>query len=225
MTTFNVAATTVQLAATLGNTILFAPLTVNSPASSVLNVVTVTPTSVVGGTSATGTVTLAAATPVTAVVNLSDNSNAVTVPASVTVAVGTTSAHFTITTTAVAASTSAIITAVYGPVTQTAALTVTPASSGTLPAPSLVSPSADARFSPGQAIAFDWSDVTGASSYTIEIDDTDTFTAPLTVSQRGTASQYTNSTLPTRRLWWRVRANDTTGTAGAWSAVRRFEVK
>jgi hypothetical protein len=26
-------------------------------------------------------------------------------------------------------------------------------------------------------------------------------------------------------MWWRVRANDGSGAPGAWSAVRRFEVK
>src|SRR5712692_4226988 len=44
VTTLNVAPTTVQLTATLGGTILFAPITVNSPAASVLNAVTVDPT-------------------------------------------------------------------------------------------------------------------------------------------------------------------------------------
>ena len=45
------------------------------------------------------------------------------------------------------------------------------------------------------------------------------------MSQTMTASQYTNSTLPTRRLWSRVRPNDAAGNTGALSAVRRFEVK
>jgi len=63
-----------------------------------------------------------------------------------------------------------------------------------------VSPSADARFSPGQAIAFDWSDVTGASSYTIEIDDTDTFTATAHCEPEGDCVPVYNNTLPTRRL-------------------------
>jgi hypothetical protein len=26
-------------------------------------------------------------------------------------------------------------------------------------------------------------------------------------------------------MWWRVRANNASGTPGAWSSVRRFEVK
>jgi hypothetical protein len=39
------------------------------------------------------------------------------------------------------------------------------------------------------------------------------------------ASQFRTSTLPTTRMWWRVRANDGSGAPGAWSAVRRVEVK
>jgi hypothetical protein len=58
-----------------------------------------TPSRVVGGTPATGTVTLSAAAPVGgAVVTLSSNNTLVTVPASVTVAAGNTSAAFTATT-------------------------------------------------------------------------------------------------------------------------------
>jgi hypothetical protein len=92
-------------------------------------------------------------------------------------------------------------------------------------APTLVSPANDARFAPGTTITFDWSDVSGAASYTIQIDDSDSFSAPLIVNQTTTASQFTTSTLPTTRMWWRVRANDASGAPGNWSAVRRFEVK
>jgi hypothetical protein len=104
-------------------------------------------------------------------------------------------------------------------------LTVAPASGATLPAPSLLSPAADGRFAPGTMITFDWSDVAGAATYTIQIDDADTFPAPLVAGAAVTTSQYSNGTLPTRRMWWRVRANDAEGTPGAWSAVRRFELK
>ena len=92
---------------------------------------------------------------------------------------------------------------------------------GPLPAPTLIAPSNDARFSPGSSITFDWSDVAGAGGYTIQIDDSDSFSAPLTHSATPASSSYVTSTLPTRRLWWRVRAND----GGAWSSVRRLEVK
>ena len=70
-------------------------------------------------------------------------------------------------------------------------------------------------------MAFDWSDVAGAAGYTIQIDDSQSFSAPLTASATPAGSQYTATGLPTTKLWWRVRAND----GGAWSAARRFEVK
>jgi hypothetical protein len=126
----------------------------------------------------------------------------------------------------VTSSTSATITATYGGASRTATLTVTPSGGGggALPAPSLLSPANDARFAPGQSITFDWSDVPGAASYTIQIDDQDTFPSPI-VNRTMTPSQFTTSTLPTTRMWVRVRANDASGNATGWSAVRRFEVK
>jgi hypothetical protein len=102
----------------------------------------------------------------------------------------------------------------------TATPTATP-----LPAPALITPIADARFTPGTNITFDWGDVSGAASYTIQIDDSSSFPAPLIVDQTVTTSQFSTSTLPTERMWWRVRANALSGTPGAWSASRRFEVK
>jgi hypothetical protein len=151
---------------------------------------------------------------------------------------GQTSATFTITTFAVSSPTTATITALYD--TQTSAqLTVTsggapaptptPAPSPTagtvLPAPSLLSPAADARFAPGANILFDWPDVNGAASYTIQIDDSNSFPAPFIIEQTVTTSQFSTSTLPIKTMWFRVRANDSAGKPGTWSAIRRFEVK
>jgi hypothetical protein len=67
--------------------------------------------------------------------------------------------------------------------------------------------------------------VSGAASCTIEIDDSNSFLAPLILTQTVTVSQFSTTTLPTRQLWWRVRANDAAGTPGTWSAVWWFEVK
>jgi hypothetical protein len=86
-------------------------------------------------------------------------------------------------------------------------------------APSLLSPASDARLKPG-TVDFDWGDVSDASSYTIQIDDSDTFSTPL-VDQPVPGSSFATSSLPTKRLWWRVRAND----GGPWSGARRFEIK
>jgi hypothetical protein len=192
-----------------------------------LSAVSVSPTSVVGGTTAQGTITLTGGAPSGgAVVTLSSaNTSVVSVPASVTVAGGASSAAFGVNTSAVAANTGVTITATYGGVSRTTTLTVTPASTSSLPAPSLVSPAADARFSPGASITFDWTDVSGATGYTIQIDNDSSFAAPQLVSQDTTVSQFTTSTLPTTTMWWRVRANSASGTPGSWSPARRFEVK
>jgi hypothetical protein len=106
--------------------------------------------------------------------------------------------------------------------------TFTPSSgggTGLLAAPSLLSPAASARFRRGTSITFDWTDVSGAASYTIQIDDSQSFSAPLIVQQTTPTSQYATSTLPARRMWFRVRANSADSAAGTWSSSRRFEVR
>jgi hypothetical protein len=186
-----------------------------------LSSVSLSPGSVVGGTSSTGTVTLSAAAPGGgAAVSLSENSSATSVPASITVPGGATSANFTVTTTSVTATTSATISAVYSGVTRTAALTVNPATQPTPAAPTLVAPAANAT--PAQPVAFDWSDVPNAASYEIQIDNTSTLSAPFVASATVTASQTTIGSLPAQQLWWRVRARNAAGTAGAFSATRSF---
>ena len=87
-------------------------------------------------------------------------------------------------------------------------------------APALLSPAHDATVA--QPVTFDWSDLNGAVSYTIHIDDSSTFTAPQIVSQNVNVSQFTTSSLPARRLWWRVRGINSAGVAGPWSVTRRF---
>jgi hypothetical protein len=195
-------------------------------AAPALSTISLNPTTVVGGSTSQGTARLTAAAPAGgAVVALtSSNTSVATVPASVTVAAGTTSATFTVTTAPVATSSPAVITGSYGGATRSATLTVNASGSGSLPAPTLLAPASDARFNAGQTIAFDWSDVTGASSYTIQIDDRENFGSPV-VNQSVTSSSYSTSTLPVTRMWFRVRAVDAAGVAGAWSGSRRFEVR
>ncbi len=94
-----------------------------------------------------------------------------------------------------------------------------------LPAPSLTAPVTGTRFGPGRTVAFDWGNVAGATGYTIQVDDANTFPAPLVASANPTASAWSTSTLPTRRLFWRVRAVNAAGTPGAWSAVRSIEIR
>ncbi len=183
------------------------------------------PTSVTGGASATGTVTLTAAAPAGGTaVSLTSSNVAVSVPTSVTVPGGQTSASFTATTSSVSTQTLVTVTASTAGASRTATLTLNPPSSGTLAAPSLVSPAVDALFSVGQNIVFDWTDVTGAAGYTIAIDDQDTFASP-TVLRTVTTSTFSTSALPAARMWFRARALDAAGVPGAWSGARRFEVR
>jgi hypothetical protein len=88
---------------------------------------TLSPTSVLGGSPSTGTVTLRTAAPAGgAVVSLSSSATAVaTLPPSVTVPAGSTTQTFTVTSYPVGASSSATITASYSGWTKTATLTVT----------------------------------------------------------------------------------------------------
>ena len=216
-------------------------------AAPLLQSMSIAPASVTGGTNATGTVFLSAPAPAGGVsVTLSTSNRSVaSAPGIVTIPEGQTSATYTLTTFAVSATTSATITAFYD-TTKTATVTVTrgatasptptapppPAPSATptatpsatLAAPSQLSPSADSRFAPGANINFDWTDVTGAANYTIQISDQNSF-SPLIVNQTVAASQFSSSTLPIKTMWWRVRAIDSSGKAGNWSAARRFEVK
>src|SRR5713226_2813750 len=100
----------------------------NPPGSLALSSVGVNPTSVTGGSSSTGTVTLSGPAPGYGVtVNLSSSATAATVPASVSVAGGARSATFTVNTSSVTASTPVTITASYSGATKTTSLTVVPA--------------------------------------------------------------------------------------------------
>ncbi|QSX77824.1 Calx-beta domain-containing protein [Agrilutibacter solisilvae] len=95
------------------------------PAAVTLNAVSASPNPVVGGQTATGTVTLGSAAPAGgAQVTLADASPAFSVPASVTVAAGATSATFPITTVASTTSASGTLSATYAGVTRTTTLTV-----------------------------------------------------------------------------------------------------
>ena len=73
-----------------------------------------------------------------------------------------------------------------------------------------------------QPVTFDWNDVTAAASYQIQIDDASTFTAPVVVDQTVTPSQFTTGGFANVLHSWRVRGINSAGTAGPWSAVRRF---
>jgi hypothetical protein len=190
-----------------------------------LSAFAVSPTSVIGGSSATGTVSLSAPAPIggTAVMLTSADASA-SVPSSVTVAGGQSTATFAVSTTSVTSARPATLTATAGSTSRTATMTVDPPTTPTLPAPSLQSPANDARYDEGDTIGFNWTDVGGAAGYSIAIDDQETFASPITV-RIVSASAYSTSTLPDTRMWWRARAFDSSGAAGAWSTSRRLEVR
>lgn len=106
-----------------------ATLTVlGTAAPPLLSALTVNPTSVTGGTSAQGTVSLTSAAPAGGfAVSLSSNNGAAAVPASVTVTEGAASASFAIPTSTVTFPTPVTLTAGAAGVTRTASLTVAPA--------------------------------------------------------------------------------------------------
>ncbi len=129
VTTYPHDTTTVQFTAALDNVFQTAAISVNppAPAGPVLSAIALNPTSVVGGASSTGTVTLSAAAPAGGIaVSLSDDSSAAKVPASVTVPAGATSATFTVTTTSVTTPTTVNISGSSGGTTRLTPLTVNP---------------------------------------------------------------------------------------------------
>ena len=93
-----------------------------------LSAISASPNQVVGGSGATGAVTLSTAAPAGgAAISLSSASSAVGVLSSVTVSQGATSANFAITTSSVPSTTSTTLSATYAGVTKTTTFTVTPA--------------------------------------------------------------------------------------------------
>lgn len=130
-TTFTVTTSVVQnstivtLTATQGGNNFKAPLTVGPVTLSGLSI---SPTNIQGGSSATGTVNLSGPAPNGGLaISLVSSDLSTSVPNSVTVAAGSTSATFNVTTNPVSVSTSVSITATQGTNTQKASITVTPA--------------------------------------------------------------------------------------------------
>jgi hypothetical protein len=111
--------TAVAITASAGTVNMTATLTMNPP---VLSGFWLSPTSVIGGTTSTGTLTLSDRAPTTGIVIALTSSNplAVSVPASVTVPGSATTATFTITTYPVAVPTTSTISASSGNTTRTA---------------------------------------------------------------------------------------------------------
>ena len=109
--------------------------------SNPLTSVTLTPTSVVGGLTATGTVTLANPAPMAgATVGLTSGNTLVTVPSAILVSAGATTATFDVTTSATSVAVPVSITATYSGGSRSATLTVLPAPVVITPASLVLSP-------------------------------------------------------------------------------------
>ena len=87
-------------------------------------------------------------------------------------------------------------------------------------APTLVSPSNGAIVS--QPVTLDWNNVTNATSYEYQVDNSSTIAAPFVATASVSVSQVTLSGLPAQQLWWRVRARNSAGVFGPFSSTRRF---
>lgn len=149
--------------------------------------VTLSPSSVVGPASSTGTVTMRAAAPTgNAVVDLaSSNSVLATVPFSVVVPAGQSSATFTVNAAQVTQVTTVVISATYENVTQSATLTITPAAGGGGGGGGAAGPTAHAPDSGGDGNGFQSNPVNAFAD--------DAAVATDTNSGNGTSTSCTNS--------------------------------
>ena len=98
-----------------------------------------------------------------------------------------------------------------------------PSTPPTLPAPNLLAPANNNQTLVSQPFTFDWSDVAGAASYTIQVDTASDFAAPLVRDESLAASNLTTGGFAAGIYSWRARAVNTAGVAGAWSATWTFK--
>lgn len=87
-------------------------------------------------------------------------------------------------------------------------------------APTLVSPANGATVA--QPVTLDWNNVANATSYEVQVDSSSTIAAPFAANPTVSVSQVTLSGLPAQQLWWRVRARNSAGVFGPFSATRQF---
>ncbi len=172
------------------------------------------PTSVSGGTTSTGTVTLTGDAPSSGTtVTLSSSNSAAMVPANVVVPSGQKTATFTVSTSAVSTTTSAVVTATVGSVKQTATLTITPPTLATL----TVSPtSVTGGTSSTGMVTLSWP--TGSTGLVVSLQSGNTSAvvpASVTVASGASTASFTITTSPvnaptTATLTATLGANSTT---------------
>ena len=176
------------------NSTVTIPLTTTAGVS--LTSVTVNPSSVIGGTSVTGTITLNGAAPTGGVsVSLSSNNASATVPASVTVAAGSTTATFTVSTSAVTSSVSATLSASYNGASKTAALTITPSASVALSSVAVNPVSVTGGTSATGTVTLSGAAPTGGASVSLSSNNASaTVPASVSVAAGSTTATFTVST-------------------------------
>ena len=153
----------------------------------------------------------------------SSNPDVARMAPTVTIPAGSPHAGVLILTTNPSATTTVTLSVSGAGVTKTATLTVNPIPLSPLPAPTLLSPASGARFTPGQSVTFDWSNVPNAASYTLQVSSSSTFTSIL-LERSSTAPQIAASFTAKGDRFWRVRANRLDGSAGSWSTARSFRI-
>lgn len=89
--------------------------------------------------------------------------------------------------------------------------------------PTLVSPS-DSALINDDTPYLDWSFVTGASIYQIQLDDNNDFSSTIIDTTTGNTYYQVTSPLSDDTYYWRVRARDAAGNWGSWSVVWTFQL-
>lgn len=229
-TSSETAEATVRLSASAVEATRTATLTIKPPTPAArLSSLALNPATLTGGNPAQATVTLAGPAPspqgTTVKIAIADD-RVISAPATVKIPAGARAENFLVKTERATSTRSVTITATLEDVTRAATLTVKNGSTiEALAAPSPISPPDGERAGRYQPTIFAWSVVSGAASYTIEIDNSADFEAPLLVSQTVPGSRLTITPLPRGTLWWRVRANDPDGAPGEWSPPRQIRVE
>ncbi|WP_208027901.1 hypothetical protein [Rhabdothermincola sediminis] len=79
---------------------------------------------------------------------------------------------------------------------------------------------------PDDALIFEWSPLSGAKTYEIQIDTEDQFTAPITVSATTSNTSYSVSSPQTvgQTYYWRVRAKSAAGVPTLWSTPQSYSM-
>ncbi len=186
----------------------------------------VNPAFITAGSEALGTVALAGPARSTTAVRLAaSDALRVLVPPAVVVPTGASSASFAVTTGHDNTPGEIVISASLDGVVKSMTLKLGGAATmDMLRPPSPLAPYENAAVGLGAPVEFSWSDVIGAATYTLEVDDSPAFDVPLVASRVLLAPRVSLSGPPPGVFWWRVRANDHYGAPGRWSQPRMLQV-